>query len=68
MNIYQVIKTLDIIGGDIIRSIQTKNIKTIYNDFEKLRNNINDGLYQIGKQYSDTYKTINEEWYCVTLK
>jgi hypothetical protein len=68
LNIYQVIKTLDIIGGDIIRSIQTKNIKTIYNDFEKLRNNINDGLYQIGKQYSDTYKTINEEWYCVTLK
>jgi hypothetical protein len=68
LNIYQVIRTLDIIGGDIIRSIQTKNIKTIYNDFEKLRININDGLYQIGKQYSDTYKTINEEWYCVTLK
>ena len=68
LNIYQVMKTLDIIGGDIIRSIQTKNIKTICNDFEKLRNNINDGLYQIGKQYSDTYKTINEEWYCITLK
>lgn len=68
LNIYQVMKTLDIIGGDIIRSIQTKNIKTICNDFEKLRNNINDGLYQIGKQYSDTYKTIDEEWYCITLK
>ena len=68
LNMYQVIRTLDIIGGDIIRSIQTKNINTIYNDFEKLRNNINDGLYQIGKQYSDTYKTINKEWDYVTLK
>ena len=56
---YQVIRTLDIIGGDITRSIQTKNINTMYYDFEKLRNNINDWLYQIGKQYSDTYKTIN---------
>jgi hypothetical protein len=68
LNMYQVIRTLDIIGGDIIRSIQNKNINTIYNDFEKLRNNINDGLYQIGKQYSDTYRTINKEWDYVTLK
>jgi len=68
LNMYQVIRTLDIIGGDIIRSIQNKNKNTIYDDFEKLRNNINDGLYQIGKQYSDTYRTINKEWDYVTLK
>jgi hypothetical protein len=68
LNMYQVIKTLDIIGGDIIRSIETKNINTIYNDFENLRNNINNGLYQIGKQYSDNYKTINKEWDYLTLK
>jgi hypothetical protein len=41
---------------------------SFYDDFEKLRNNINDGLYQIGKQYSDTYRTINKEWDYVTLK
>ena len=68
LNMYQVIRTLDIIGGDITRSIQTKNKNTIFNDFEKLRNNINDGLHQIGKQYSDNYKHINKEWDYVTLK
>jgi hypothetical protein len=68
LNIYQVIKTLDDIGGDIIRSIPSKNIKTIYNDFEKLRYNINDGLYKIGKQYSGTYKNINEKWGYITLE
>ena len=68
LNLYQVSKTLDIIGGDIIRSIQTKNINTIYDDFEKLRNNINDGLYQIGKQFSDSYYTINKEWEYLSLK
>jgi hypothetical protein len=68
LNMYQVIRTLDIIGGDIIRSIETKNKNTIYNDFENLRNNINNGLYQIGKQYSDNYKTINKEWDYLTLK
>ena len=65
---YQVSKTLDNIGGDIIRSIQTKNINTIYDDFEKLRNNINVGLYQIGKQFSDSYYTINKEWDYISLK
>jgi hypothetical protein len=65
LNTYQVIKTLDIIGGDIIRSIPTKNINTIYNDFEKLRHYINDGLYKVGKQYSNNYKTINKEWFCI---
>lgn len=68
LNLYQVSRTLDIIGGDIIRSIQTKNINTIYDDFEKLRNNINDGLYQIGKQFSDSYYTINKEWEYLSLK
>jgi hypothetical protein len=68
LNLYQVSRTLDIIGGDIIRSIQTKNINTIYDDFEKLRNNINDGLYQIGKQFSDSYYTINKEWDYLSLK
>jgi predicted transcriptional regulator len=68
LNLYQVSKTLDNIGGDIIRSIQTKNINTIYDDFEKLRNNINDGLYQIGKQFSDSYYTINKEWDYLSLK
>ena len=68
LNLFQVSKTLEIIGGDIIRSIQTKNINTIYDDFEKLRNNINDGLYQIGKQFSDSYYTINKEWDYLSLK
>jgi len=68
LNLYQVSRTLDIIGGDIIRSIPTKNINTIYDDFEKLRNNINDGLYQIGKQFSDSYYTINKEWDYLSLK
>lgn len=68
LNLYQVSKTLDNIGGDIIRSIQTKNINTICDDFEKLRNNINDGLYQIGKQFSDSYYTINKEWEYLSLK
>ena len=61
-------KTLDNIGGDIIRNIPTKNINTIYDDFEKLRNNINDGLYQIGKQFSDSYYTINKEWDYLSLR
>ena len=65
LNTYQVIKTLDIIGGDIVRSIPTKNINTIYDDFEKLRHYVNDGLYKIGKQYSNNYKTINKEWFCI---
>jgi hypothetical protein len=64
LNTYQVIKTLDIIGGDIVRSIPTKNINTIYDDFEKLRHYINDGLYKVGTQYSNNYKTINKEWFC----
>ena len=64
LNTYQVIKTLDIIGGDIVRSIPTKNINCIYKDFEKLRHYINDGLYKVGKQYSNNYKTINKEWFC----
>lgn len=68
LNLFQVSRTLEIIGGDIIRSIQTKNINTIYDDFEKLRNNINDGLYQIGKQFSDSYYTINKEWDYLSLK
>ena len=65
LNTYQVIKTLDIIGGDIVRSIPTKNINTIYDDFEKLRHYINDGLYKVGTQYSNNYKTINKEWFCI---
>jgi len=36
--------------------------------FEKLRNNINVGLYQIGKQFSDSYYTINKEWDYLSLK
>ena len=64
LNTYQVIKTLDIIGGDIVRSIPTKNINTIYDDFEKLRHYINDGLYKVGTQYSNNYKNINKEWFC----
>ena len=65
LNTYQVIKTLDIIGGDIVRSIPTKNINTIYDDFEKLRHYINDGLYKVGTQYSNNYKNINKEWFCI---
>lgn len=65
LNTYQVIKTLDILGGDIVRSIPTKNINTIYDDFEKLRHYINDGLYKVGTQYSNNYKTINKEWFCI---
>jgi hypothetical protein len=65
LNTYQIIKTLDIIGGDIVRSIPTKNINTIYDDFEKLRHYINDGLYKVGTQYSNNYKTINKEWFCI---
>lgn len=65
LNTYQVIKTLDILGGDIVRSIPTKNINTIYDDFEKLRHCINDGLYKVGTQYSNNYKTINKEWFCI---
>lgn len=65
LNTYQIIKTLDIIGGDIVRSIPTKNIDTIYDDFEKLRHYINDGLYKVGKQYSNNYKNINKQWICI---
>lgn len=67
LNIYQIIKTLDDIGGDIIRSIPTKDIDTIINDFEKLRCTINDGLYKIGKQYSNNYKHIDKEWNYMTI-
>jgi len=62
LNDYQVIRTLDIIGGDIIRSIVTKNFNTVFEDFENLRKHINDGLYQVGKQFYGTFKYIDEEW------
>lgn len=61
-NDYQVMRTLDILSGDIIRSIEEKDFNTIYNDFEILRNNINDGLYQIAKQYYNTFKFIDKNW------
>jgi hypothetical protein len=59
---YQVIRTLDIICGDIIRSISTNNFDIILKDLNNLRTHVNNGLQQIGKQYSGSYKLINEQW------
>jgi hypothetical protein len=68
LNYFQIMRTLDIIGGDIIRNIQNKDINSIFEDFNNLRNNINNGLYQIGKQYSNNIKCIDEKWDLVNVK